>query len=533
MEPEPGESRFVIVDPADGIAGTPVTVRVEVRDANNNLNVEEQRDVTLVTSGSATGAGLVNIANGSGTIQINDLVVETVNLSLTDSQGTGLDVSSTQSVAFNATGAARFVILPPSDGAPGAPITVQVEAQTSAGARATLENRDVTLVVGGSATGGGVVDILSGIGSIAINDAVAETVDLSLADHLGLGLDVSSVANATFTSAPTQLAFRPITGGSATGTITVEVELRDAGGALTGSDASVTIAIETNPGAMLFHASGFLQPVLEHVNYISPQVVTPALPNVQIEEVIGLTYDPANNRVIAGLLQDNLMTYDPATGAETLLGASGLGEGPSGLAFEMGGANRLLGVSSAVIAEVNDLFEVNTATGAMTSLGTLTAGFAFNGLQGLATDPTSGTIYGIAMEPPPARQTRHLVIVDPAGLTMTDMGVFPVNGMADMTFMPDGTLLGVSGDGSPQPERLFTINKADASLVQITTLGNGDDGEAITYVPAQLVGTVTVDAVAGVATFTVKIPAPAMGYTLRATAAGLTGATSAPFDISN
>lgn len=528
--PKAQATKFVIQNPTDGVAGKAVTVTVDARDDNNTIITDENRDVTLVASGTATGGGVVDIVNGTGSLQINDNAEETVNLSLVDSKSTGLDVSSTQNVVFAPTGATKFVILSPAGGTTGSPVTVTVEAQNGAGARATQENRDVTLVADGSATGAGVVDIVDGVGTINIGDAVIETVNLSLTDHLGLGLDVSSTATATFTGPATQLVFRAIAGGAATQSLTVEVELQDAMGTLTGATNAVTIAFDQNPGAMLFHASGFqVARVLEYVNYLSPEVISPPLPNSQSDEILGLVYDAANNRIIGGQVGvDNLFTYDPATGAETVLGPGGFGEGPSGMTFETGGAQRLLGSSA---GGGNDLFEVNPTTGAMTSLGTLTAGFAFSGLQGLATDPATGTIYGVAMEPNPNRTTRHLVTINTSTLAMTDIGVLGQNGIADITFVPDGTLLGVTGDGGTNPETLFSINKADASTTMITALGNGDDGEAITYIPAQLVGTVTVSAVNGVATFSIKIPAPANGYTLTATASGLTSATSGAFNI--
>jgi hypothetical protein len=524
-------AKAVIDDPADGIAGIPVTVTLRTTDAYDNA-VPSSAQFTLVADGSATG-GVVTLANGVGTIDVNDNVPETVNLSLQDVPGnTGLDVSSTQNLVFGPTGTTSFVILNPGNALAGSPLTVTVEAQDGSGARVTQENRDVTLVTDGSATGAGVVNITNGVGTIDIGDAVQETVNLSLTDHLGLGLDVSSTATTTFTGPPTQLVFRPIAGGGATQSLTVEVELQDGTGTLTGATNDVTIAFDQNPGAMLLHASGFNQRILEYVNYQSPEVVSPPLPNSQSGEINGMVYDPANNRVIAGQVQvDNLMTYNVVTGQETVLGPGGFGEGPSALAYEMGGGNRLLGISSANIPEINDLFEVNPATGAMTSLGTLTASFAFLGLQGLATDPTSGTMYGVAMEPPPNRTTRHLVTVNTSTLAMTDLGVLDQSGIAEITFTPDGTLLGVTGDGGSNPETLFSIDKATAATTLITALGNGDFGEAVTYIPAQLVGTLTKSAVNGVATFSIKIPAPASGYTLTATAAGLTGATSGAFAV--
>jgi phosphotransferase system IIA component len=208
-------ARYVILDPTDGPVGTPITVTVQAQDQWGNVATGENRDVTLVTSGSATGGGLVNIQNGVGTRSINDAVPETVTLSLSDTQGTGLDVSSIQDVVFGAGAATRFVIDDPADGTVDAPITVTVRALDGFGNLATGENRGVTLVASGSAIGG-FVNITSGMGSVNVTDQVAQTVTLSLSDTQGTGLDVSSTQTVVFAA------------GAAIGnTIPVTVEAQD------------------------------------------------------------------------------------------------------------------------------------------------------------------------------------------------------------------------------------------------------------------------------------------------------------------
>jgi len=96
-------TKFVIVDPADSMINTAVTVTVRAEDADGNVDTTYQNDVTLNLTGSAAGAGLVNIVNGVGTLPINDSVAETVILSLTDTESTGLSVSSTQQITFSTT----------------------------------------------------------------------------------------------------------------------------------------------------------------------------------------------------------------------------------------------------------------------------------------------------------------------------------------------------------------------------------------------------------------------------------------------
>src|SRR5205823_11329955 len=96
-------TRFVILNPVDGTVDAPITVTVQLQDQFGNVvssGPDSGKDVTLNTTGSATGGGLVNIVNGVGTKSISDQVPETVNLSLSDSQITGFDVSSVQDVIF-------------------------------------------------------------------------------------------------------------------------------------------------------------------------------------------------------------------------------------------------------------------------------------------------------------------------------------------------------------------------------------------------------------------------------------------------
>ena len=112
-------TRFVIINPGDTMIGVPVNVVVKAEDANGNTDTTYQSDVTLVTSGSATGAGLVNIINGVGSLQINDVTAQAVSLSLSDTQSTGLNVSSATQINFSAlppvftSGGSAFYTAPP------------------------------------------------------------------------------------------------------------------------------------------------------------------------------------------------------------------------------------------------------------------------------------------------------------------------------------------------------------------------------------------------------------------------------------
>ena len=138
-------TRFVIVPPVSGTVDAPVTVTIRAEDGSGNLDTTYQQDVTLVASGSATGAGLVDIIDGVGTKTVSDTVAETVNLSLADSQSTGLSVSSTRSLSFAPGAVAQFELDNPGDVAAGTRIGYTVSRKDQYGNLVTAGATDVYL----------------------------------------------------------------------------------------------------------------------------------------------------------------------------------------------------------------------------------------------------------------------------------------------------------------------------------------------------------------------------------------------------
>jgi hypothetical protein len=310
-----GAYQFVIDQTAtSATVGTSTTITVRVRDYTDAVTATDyQGDVTLATTGSTTGAGLVNIINGTGTIDIGNSVAESVTLSLSDTESSSLDSSSTLSFTFNAgvaasyqlesianttTGTSSTVTLSCLDsfgnpassgcgasatfteddgdntavfdsgatanidyntnstytttitdtevetvtvsttsggsqtvsfllgdvakyaivdgpgesdeylGAEGFATTVTIQAQDLGGNLVATEDRDVTLNLTGSATATGivgnnvVVDIIDGVGTVDVSDAVAEDVTLSLLDEAAsTGLDCTSTGTISFKAA--------------------------------------------------------------------------------------------------------------------------------------------------------------------------------------------------------------------------------------------------------------------------------------------------------------------------------------------
>lgn len=131
----------------------------------------------------------------------------------------------------------------------------------------------------------------------------------------------------------------------------------------------------------------------------------------------------------------------------------------------------------------NELRSIDPVTGATLTNTVITlAGFTVNGATGLALHPDTGVLYAVLRVTPGT--VRHLVTIDPGSGVATDLGDLGGLIFASITFAPDGTLYGVTGDGDgTNPEALYTINTTTSAPTLVMALGNGDDGEAIAFNP--------------------------------------------------
>src|SRR5207249_215606 len=262
-------SYFVIFNPPDLHSFPTRRASDLLQDQFGNLvssGPDKDKDVTLNTSGSATGGGLVDIVNGVGTRSLIDQVAQTVNLSLSDSQTTGFNVSSVQDVVFGHGATTELGILNPADGTVDAPITVTVQLQDQFGnvvSSGLDKDKDVTLNTTGSATGGGLVDIVNGVGTKSIGDQVAQTVNLSLSDSQGTTFNVSSVQDVVFAhGAATKFVILNPADGTVDAPVIVTVQLQDQFGNLvsSGPDKDKDVPLNTSGsatgGTMVILANG-------------------------------------------------------------------------------------------------------------------------------------------------------------------------------------------------------------------------------------------------------------------------------------
>jgi len=226
----PQATRFVIVDPTDGTVDAPIVVTVQATDDLGNIATDYQNDVTLVASGSATGEGLVNIINGVGTKALSNTVVETVELSLSDTSSTGLNVASTQNVVFASGPPSQFTLNDPGNISAGNRAEYIVTRKDQSGNAVTTGS--TTVYFSGNSTGSNKAfyNVASGgspVTSITINDG-ASTASIWYYDDLAGSWTVTASDNAS----------------SPDGAIGID----DANDAITVAGGAVAQFVLTNPG---------------------------------------------------------------------------------------------------------------------------------------------------------------------------------------------------------------------------------------------------------------------------------------------
>ncbi|MDP6565096.1 MAG: PEP-CTERM sorting domain-containing protein [Alphaproteobacteria bacterium] len=126
---------------------------------------------------------------------------------------------------------------------------------------------------------------------------------------------------------------------------------------------------------------------------------------------------------------------------------------------------------------------LDTADGGVLSSVTMTlAGETITGATGLAWNRQTSTLWGLLKVD--SSSTRTLATIDTTTGVATGIGDTGSGAglkFAGLDFADDGTLYGVTGDGSSSPETLFTLSQIDGSATFDLTLGNGTFGETIAF----------------------------------------------------
>ena len=253
------------VQPTSTVAGSSISsISVQVQDALGNLVTGSSASIALAIGTNAGGGTL----SGTTPVSASGGVATFTNLSI-DKTGTGYtlvasklwDLASDTSAGFNITPAAAVKLayaVQPSDTAAGSLIsTVQVQVQDTFGNVVTSSSASIALAITTNPSGG----ILSGTTPVTAFGGVASFIDLSI-DKTGTGyvltatsLGLTSIASSGFNvipGAPTQLVItaQPTNTQSVTNISAITVKVEDAlGNVVTGSSASIAMAITTNPGS--------------------------------------------------------------------------------------------------------------------------------------------------------------------------------------------------------------------------------------------------------------------------------------------
>ncbi len=515
------------VEPTNVTAGAPITPAVEVtaRDAFGNTATGFTGAVTVAIDTNPAGgtlSGTAAIAATAGVATFADLAI--------DLTGTGYTLAATASGLVGA-GSARFDVIsstatqlvftvPPTTAVAGAAITptVEVTARDAFGNTATGFTASVTLAIGANPGAG----TLSGARTVAAVAGVASFPGLSI-DRTGTGYTLTASAgglapdtSAAFDITPgpaTQLAFTvpPVTtAAGAPITPAVQVTAHDAlGNTATGFGGTVTVAIGTNPGGGTLAGT------------------TSATATAGVATFPGLSI----NRTGTGY------TLTAASGVLTTAtsGAFDITPGAAAqLVFTVAPATTTAGAAFTPALQVTARdAQGNTATAftgtVMLAIGANPGGGTLSGTSGVTAAAGVATFPGLSID---RTGTGYTLVASAAGVASDTSAGFDITAGAAtqlaFTGQPTNVVAGVA------------IAPAVAVAAQ-DALGNPATGFADSVVIAiafnppsdgTLSGTLRAAATAGVASFAdLSIDLAGLGYTLAASAAGLTPDTSAAFDV--
>jgi hypothetical protein len=518
------------VQPTATIAGDIISpaVRVTAQDNFGNTAPGFIGTVTMAIANNPSGgvlAGTTSMAAVGGVATFSNLNINKSGTGYT-LRATASGLTQSTSTAFNITAGSATQLaftVQPSVEAAGVPITpaIQVTARDAFGNTATSFLNNITVAItAGTGTPGAVLSGTRTVGAVA---GVATFSTLSI-DASGTGYTLTATASGltgavstAFTINPgpaTRLGFTVQPTTMAAGVIiapAVRVAAQDAfGNTVTTFTAPVTVAIAVNPGGGTLAGTKTIAATAGVATFSTLSIDKSGVGYRLSATATGLAPDTSSAfSIMAGTATHLVFTVQPAT---TTAGNA---------------------ISPAVRVTAQD------------ALGNTATGFAGTVAMAFATNPPGGILSGtIAVAAVNGVATFSNLRIDQAGtgyslratsngLTQATSSTFDINaGSATQlvfTVQPSTAVAGAPITPAIQVTARDALgNTATSFLNNITVAITGGTGTP----GAVLSGTRTVGAVAGVATFsTLSIDASGTGYTLTATASGLTGDISTAFDI--
>jgi len=207
----------------------------------------------------------VQTAGGIVTFTIADTVAETTVVNFIDSAGTGLFMPSFSNVVFAPGAPAKAVVTGPSTAVAGSIVTVTFQVKdrndnvvtnnstatfsaTANGSAKFLDAVGGTLVSGAN-SGAALVRAANGAVALRVSDALAESVDIHVADSAGLGLNVASTLNIVFTPGQANtIVVQPIANTTTDSATSVTVQVRDTNGNVVPQNFALSISLSAVSG---------------------------------------------------------------------------------------------------------------------------------------------------------------------------------------------------------------------------------------------------------------------------------------------
>ncbi len=513
--------------PTSVTAGSSISpaVTVNVEDSQGNVVTTATNSITVAigTNPSAgTLGGTLTVAAVNGVASFSTLIINNAGTGYTLSASAG-GLTGATSTAFNVNAGAASKIaftVQPSNVIPGNSISpaVVVSVEDALGNVVTSATNSITIAIGTNPSAG----TLAGTLTVAAVNGVATFPNLSI-NNTGVGytLTASTGGFTTITSnafsnaalgVPSKLAFtvQPsnVTAGSSIApSVTVTVE-DGAGNPVNSATNSITMAIGTNPSSGTLGGTLTVAAVNGVATFSTLSINNAGTAYTLSATAGGLTSATSNAfNVTAGAAKALVFSVQPST-------------------VTAGSA-----ISPSVTVSIHDALGnlVTTATNTVTvAIGTNPSGGTLGGTVAVAAVGGVATFSTLSIN---KAGNGYTLTANAATLTGTTSTAFNVTAgtASKLAFSVQPTNVTAGSAISPT----ITVSVED-SLGNVATTATNSITMAIGTNPSSgtLGGTVTVAAVNGVASFsTLNINNSGTGYTLAASAGGLTGVTSTAFNV--
>jgi hypothetical protein len=511
--------------PSDSTGGIafPTQPVVQVQDAEGNIDTSYSGNVTIAIDNNAGPGGVLG---GTLTIPVVNGVASFTGLSI-NKIGTGYTLIATSTGLTSATSdpfditlgpiaGLQFVTQPTSTEASQVITPSPVVAAVDAGNNVvTTFNGSVSIAIGVNPGGG----TLSGTTTITATNGVATFSNLSI-NSAGVGYTLvatisspsASATSALFdiTAGPaTQLVFSTqpsdSTGGVAFPTQPV-VEVQDAGGnRVTSFSGSVSLTIGTNPSGGTLSGTTTVNVVNGLATFSGLSINTAGT---------GYTLTAASDTLTSATSNSFNITVGPI--AQLVFNPSP-SNSSAGAVFPTQPIVELRDAGGNLVNTATDNVVLSIASGPGTTINgttTVTASGGYATFSGLSID-TTGT-YTLRATVGSVNGTSASFIIGPAAASALRFQVQPSNTQADASITPAVKVEAIDMFGN--------VVSSYTGAISVAIDNNPGTGT--------LAGTLIDNAVSGVATFSdLSINEVGTGYTLEATAAGLTAVTSNAFNI--